>query len=134
MTPCRRRGQRGQLLLEVLIGATVLSVVVAGALATIQAGHRVVLESGRRADALASAQETLEQLRNDVTNGTTAVPVAATLTGGVAPGVLYADPLNPPSSGLAPEFGGTRNYRVVDNPAGLPGFKQVTVTVQWNEP
>ncbi|MBI4355477.1 MAG: hypothetical protein HY597_03365 [Candidatus Omnitrophica bacterium] len=133
------RNRQGQLLLELIIGATIMSVVVAGALATIQAGRRAILRSGRRGDALASAQQTLEGRRNDVTNGTNAQPATGLIDDPLIPGPSTYPIGMPAVTDLTANFGATRSYTVLDNPtdaagAPMPGFKEITVTVQWNEP
>ena len=59
-------GSRGTTLLELLIAMTVLGLVVAGLFSAFVFGGRVAAASGGRLEAMALAQQTLEDLRDEV--------------------------------------------------------------------
>lgn len=126
-----RRRAAGTTLLELLIAMTVLGVVVAGLFSAFVFGGRVAAASGGRLAALALAQQTMEDLRDEV-----ATP---RLTAGP-----HDDP--PTAWGALAPFGPARRYIVRNGKFDADGnvtwtgtdtdydLKEVRVEVEWTPP
>lgn len=133
----------GFTLLEVLIGATILMLVVAGTFATFTAGERFIREAMHRREALSFAQQVTEVLRDDVAATTwSSTDPSDSLSVGLHTAVTNAF-LALPAGLFRDRWNGARQYLVEDldldalvlgAPDGQADVKRVTVTVTWDEP
>ncbi len=115
--------KRGLTLVEVIVAALILAVTTAGMLATFLMAKNAVARAGRQIQALESARQRLEVLKNEVRPSwdDSGEPLEVHESSWEAlAGELY-------------QFSGQRKYKVEAGPAA-DTYKKVTVTVDWTEP
>lgn len=130
----------GFTLVEVIVAMLVLAAALGGFLCSFLFGKDQVERAGRYSSGLGYAVETLEQYRNAIDGNYWPPTVVPYLENANPKGDLSAGNHNHDISGteLAINFGGSRIYTVTNidiaGGGGAVDYKQITVTVDWNEP
>lgn len=123
--------KRGFTLVEVIVASLILVFTVAGLLFVFSSERAALERAGRRIQAMDFARQTLEQLKNEVRADTW-------LTGTLSAGTHNTEAfLSLSDYKLGYNFSGNRWYEVTDRNPDADAeidYKEVTVTVDWDEP
>lgn len=114
----------GFTLVEVIVSATILMLTVGCLLFVFSTGKFVVIRTGREVGAIGFARQSLERLKNEVREDTWN-------TGGLRIHVTGWQGL---PGDFGSTFSGRRRYAVTEGPVADTSYREVTVTVDWNEP
>ena len=131
MSAMRGRDKRGMSLIEVLVAASIASVLVGGLMAAFLTAMRISTRSSSGAEAAGLVQQTLERLRNKVA-------CDSSWFGGANCGATPPPPNTPDPLVGGALFGGTRTYTVTaadcDGVGGPGDCLKVVAKASWTPP